>query len=99
MPACPGGSKDQREKACPVCLLEIGALSVVRRTVCGHVFHAVCLDHWGEKQMNCPLCRTSLTKANILKMRVELITRDDTHRWMHQPILPSYPDKPRTMED
>ena len=31
-----------------------------RRTACGHIFHAVCLERWLSQNPTCPLCRAHL---------------------------------------
>ena len=44
---------------CPICLLEIRS-NHERRTACGHIFHAVCLERWLSQNPTCPLCRAHL---------------------------------------
>ena len=44
---------------CPICLLEI-RFNEERRTACGHIFHAVCLERWLNRNPSCPLCRAHL---------------------------------------
>ena len=46
---------------CPICLLEIRS-NHERRTVCGHIFHAVCLERWLSQNPSCPLCRAHLPR-------------------------------------
>jgi len=34
----------------------------VKRLGCGHVFHATCVDLWGETAHTCPLCKTDFAE-------------------------------------
>lgn len=38
----------------------MGPECLVRKTICGHIFHQECLDKWCSSKMSCPICRTSL---------------------------------------
>jgi hypothetical protein len=43
--------------SCVICLETFHDLVHVRRLLCGHIFHAACIDKWFRKDhRNCPLC-------------------------------------------
>lgn len=46
-------------RACSICLSE--SRDVYARTVCGHVFHALCLAKWLAVRDSCPECRSAFT--------------------------------------
>ncbi|XP_062223194.1 putative RING-H2 finger protein ATL69 [Phragmites australis] len=53
------------ESQCTVCLEEYAAKDVVRMLpVCGHAFHAACIDAWLRQHPTCPVCRASLRAKN-----------------------------------
>lgn len=44
--------------SCAICLETIGDEDIVRGLICGHVFHAECLDPWLTKRRACcPMCK------------------------------------------
>lgn len=45
------------EPTCAICLGDLDRSEVVKRLACGHVFHAPCVDLWGETATTCPLCK------------------------------------------
>ena len=47
---------------CPICYECLEGVAV-STTVCGHVFHAACLDTWLERATTCPSCRGRLAAA------------------------------------
>ena len=40
---------------------------MVRRSPCGHIFHADCVDEWCKVKLICPMCREPLDENAILK--------------------------------
>ena len=38
---------------------------------CLHIFHSGCFDKWWYKHQNCPNCRMSLTKEELIKYDLE----------------------------
>jgi hypothetical protein len=72
MPLATINVKDLKDgRTCSVCLVEIDFNSMVRNTVCGHLFHSKCIDEWCAKNLSCPICRTNLSRENILELRNE----------------------------
>lgn len=63
--------KSENVECCSICLddCKIGTKS----TICGHVFHPVCLNIWKFSYChdNCPMCRTVLCKPKK-KVKVEI---------------------------
>jgi hypothetical protein len=72
-------------QVCSVCLQEYDFESIVRKSICGHVFHRECLDEWCLKNLSCPMCRTDLSHINILKLRIES-AKNDTTDWVMNTI-------------
>ncbi|GJN31421.1 hypothetical protein PR202_gb19817 [Eleusine coracana subsp. coracana] len=55
-----GVSADERKKKmeCAVCISELGDGDTGRLLpLCGHQFHAECVDRWFRSHVTCPLCR------------------------------------------
>lgn len=47
---------------CAVCLNEFQETEKLRKIpICSHVFHVDCIDVWLQGNINCPLCRTSVS--------------------------------------
>ncbi|XP_010524458.1 PREDICTED: RING-H2 finger protein ATL46-like [Tarenaya hassleriana] len=73
---------------CAVCLRDAAEGEKMRRlTVCGHCFHADCIDTWLSMKSTCPLCRAEvppLPPANPLLLLIvpygviEYITKNGT---------------------
>ncbi|TVU02360.1 hypothetical protein EJB05_52145, partial [Eragrostis curvula] len=61
----PGGvGADDAAQCCPICLGEFAEGEKVRALpLCGHGFHADCVDPWLRTRASCPLCRASLLAA------------------------------------
>ena len=54
--------------SCSICLGDINLFDKeVSITKCGHFFHANCLNSWLAQQMNCPECRTIVTRDNFVR--------------------------------
>jgi hypothetical protein len=58
-------------RVCSVCLQEFEITSIIRLTVCNHIFHSKCIDEWCIKNLICPMCRTDLSSNNILLLRMK----------------------------
>lgn len=49
---------------CTVCLAEYREEDTLRiLPLCGHYFHATCIDIWFQQQSTCPVCRISLRET------------------------------------
>jgi len=48
---------------CPTCLEDFSKEHVIKRTVCGHLFHEDCLAPWLRVNRTCPLCRADLAQG------------------------------------
>ena len=59
-------------KECSICLDEITNESIVRKTICNHVFHDECVIPWFKITNSCPLCRHEfvLNTLNDRSLRV-----------------------------
>ena len=42
---------------CAICLAELDSGGEARTLVCGHAFHAACINEWLSKDGRCPVCR------------------------------------------
>lgn len=69
MPVVRGDKLVGERGTCPICLQQIEAVEVVRKTPCTHVFHSSCLDSWCLKNLNCPVCRSDLSYDKLNEPR------------------------------
>lgn len=67
--ATPSNPADGRpaDKCC-ICLQSFDAGLPLKRTTCGHFFHANCLQEWLKHARSCPVCRGDLQKAYSQKV-------------------------------
>lgn len=64
-PVCPfDPSVFEETPECCICSREFDSSGEIRKTRCGHVFHAACLGGWLRRSLTCPLCREELA-ANL----------------------------------
>ncbi|OWB77199.1 metal ion binding protein [[Candida] boidinii] len=50
---------------CAICLEELEDLEEVRGLLCGHVFHALCIDPWLiQRRASCPICKRDYCTRN-----------------------------------
>lgn len=54
---------------CTICLMSFEEDSVVRITICYHIFHSHCLENWFNTHDSCPICRMQMSQANIEKVQ------------------------------
>nr|CAB3265633.1 RING finger protein 150 [Phallusia mammillata] len=58
-------SKEETDESahekCTICLSEFHESEDVRRLPCFHLFHEICIDQWLHTNMQCPICRVSIT--------------------------------------
>ena len=53
---------------CSICLGDINLFDKkVSILNCGHFFHANCLNDWFRQQMNCPECRSIVTRGEFAR--------------------------------
>jgi hypothetical protein len=45
---------------CTICLEDIKKKEVIRRLICNHIFHRVCIDEWIKKKATCPNCNHNI---------------------------------------
>lgn len=50
---------------CQICLIEFESTSMVRITICQHIFHKACLEMSLRQKELCPLCRCQLNKRYL----------------------------------
>ncbi|KAF0914827.1 hypothetical protein E2562_031930 [Oryza meyeriana var. granulata] len=56
------GGNGKRQFDCAVCLCEFDGDDRLRLLpLCGHAFHAACIDTWLRSSSTCPLCRAALS--------------------------------------
>jgi hypothetical protein len=67
-PTAPPAEPEPSASECPICL-EPMTSSNSTATVCGHVFHAVCIGRSIATNPDCPICRTHLGKTPVLSSR------------------------------
>ncbi|KAM0830507.1 hypothetical protein ACQ4PT_066160 [Festuca glaucescens] len=49
-----------KEALCAICKGLLAGGEKCRRLVCGHVYHAECVDPWLRRKTICPLCRAKV---------------------------------------
>ncbi|KAJ2879022.1 hypothetical protein IWW38_006196 [Coemansia aciculifera] len=55
---------------CSICLAPYETADLVRVLVCGHTFHAQCIDVWlTQRSARCPICKEDIRKALGLEPR------------------------------
>lgn len=70
--------------ACSVCLCSFAPNEVLRvLPLCGHVFHAACVDTWLQRNATCPNCRAMALPAWVVEavVRVGQDRVPMAHRW------------------
>ncbi|EGV62231.1 hypothetical protein PSN45_000951 [Yamadazyma tenuis] len=66
--------------SCAICLEMIESHDIVRGLLCGHVFHADCLDPWLTKRWACcPMCKRDYYYKNGLSYNEQTENADSTH--------------------
>lgn len=51
---------------CAICLEEFQANELCQVfPMCKHIFHSDCINHWFQKKLNCPICRTCIYVDNL----------------------------------
>jgi hypothetical protein len=56
------GKEKYDDLACAICLSDLQMCDQVKKLKCQHVFHADCVDLWGEKANTCPLCKMDFSQ-------------------------------------
>ena len=56
--------------ACPICTEIFTLNSKTSSTVCGHVFHKMCISKWLEDQSSCPRCRSDCNKSQLRRVYI-----------------------------
>ena len=50
-------SEEGEDPICAICLSQLLPKEKVKKLPCKHIFHASCVDLWGETSTTCPLCK------------------------------------------
>ena len=67
---------------CSVCLSDINLFDKeVSILNCGHFFHSNCLNDWLQQQMNCPECRTIVTRGTFAQNIYPKINGETLSQW------------------
>ena len=84
---------------CIICLLTSDD-PYVAITICGHVFHRVCLLKWFENSKNCPTCRESFTLVNLVELKCDFldVSHQDEELRKKKSELKSIKDKLEKLE-
>ena len=64
-----GGGGDDDEPICAICLSELQPKERVKQLPCDHIFHASCVDMWGENSNSCPLCKFDVQQSPVERPR------------------------------
>ena len=68
---------------CSVCLSDINLFDKeVSILNCGHFFHASCLNDWLKQQMNCPECRTIVTRGKFARNILPKVKNETLSQWI-----------------
>ncbi|KAL4476287.1 hypothetical protein ABPG74_010020 [Tetrahymena malaccensis] len=57
-------NKNEQEE-CTICLEGYQEEDKVRISICGHLYHQICIDQWLVAHTNCPYCRQELTEKEL----------------------------------
>jgi hypothetical protein len=57
-----GGQGQYDNFTCAICLSDLQMCDQVKKLRCQHVFHADCVDLWGETANTCPLCKMDFSQ-------------------------------------
>merc|ERR1719423_425655 len=52
----------QGDTVCIICRAEMTQTAGVKKLPCGHLFHALCLRSWFQRQQTCPTCRLDVLR-------------------------------------
>lgn len=69
--------------------MQIEKNDLVRKTPCSHSFHSTCIDSWCLKNLNCPVCRSDLSRNGIHEKKTE-----PTHPAYHPMVEEPLEDRP-----
>ncbi|PIN20176.1 putative E3 ubiquitin ligase [Handroanthus impetiginosus] len=83
-----GGSNNENANSssfaktiCSICYEDLKPITedLQSISICGHVFHELCLQQWFEycpnvKKKNCPICKQSCTNANVARLYFQSIS-------------------------
>ncbi|KAH8317267.1 hypothetical protein KR074_009596 [Drosophila pseudoananassae] len=64
-----GSSEKEPESDAPQCILCLEPRTNSSLTPCGHIFCWSCLLEWLEERDECPLCRESLKKSQVIQLQ------------------------------
>ncbi|KAH8315773.1 hypothetical protein KR067_001859 [Drosophila pandora] len=64
-----GSSVNETESDAPQCILCLEPRTNSSLTPCGHIFCWSCLLEWLEERDECPLCRESLKKSQVIQLQ------------------------------
>lgn len=88
---------DTEEPCCTVCLCEYEPGDHIRRLLCNHDFHQVCIDKWMASHTTCPCCRLALVpeqdlylepmQATQSGLEMQPITHGSSLAWSAAPSL------------
>ena len=56
---------------CIICLEPFNSADNTKLTPCYHIYHDTCISEWLLKNQNCPFCRSTLNKKEIIKKSKE----------------------------
>ncbi|KAF2349885.1 Zinc finger RING-type [Trinorchestia longiramus] len=55
----------QADNVCIICREEMVVNSGVKKLPCNHLFHALCLRSWFQRQQTCPTCRLDVLRPTL----------------------------------
>lgn len=53
--------------------MQVEKNDIVRKTPCAHTFHSNCIDSWCLKNLNCPVCRSDLSREKLQEKKDEAV--------------------------
>uniref|UniRef100_A0A0D9XD79 RING-type E3 ubiquitin transferase n=1 Tax=Leersia perrieri TaxID=77586 RepID=A0A0D9XD79_9ORYZ len=73
-----GAGNAKRQFDCAVCLCEFAGDDRLRLLpLCGHAFHAGCIDTWLRSSSTCPLCRAALSPRALAALAAAAASQPD----------------------
>ncbi|CAG9313427.1 unnamed protein product [Blepharisma stoltei] len=59
-------NKSEDIKLCVICMEDMTPMTEVRKMMCGHIFHATCIDEWFGHHKYCCICKRNCESPDLM---------------------------------